>query len=102
MLQEILICLIGLGYMNKLFYIYINSFIIILFFKGGHVKKRLFDLFFRLGFVFSITLTLIIYYGVLTSAIQTSFIVLFAFTMPTVALILSYFKIYRNKGDNDD
>ena len=66
------------------------------------MKKRLFDLFFRLGLVLSIALTLIIYYGVLTSAIQASFIVLFAFTMPTVALILSYFKIYRNKGNNND
>ena len=66
------------------------------------MKERLFDLFFRLGFVFSIALTLIIYYGVLTSAIQASFIVLFAFTMPTVALILSDFKIYRNKGNNND
>lgn len=66
------------------------------------MKKRLFDLFFRLGLVLSIALTLIIYYGVLTSAIQTSFIVLFAFAMPTVALILSYFKIYRNKGNNND
>lgn len=66
------------------------------------MKKRLFDLFFLLGFVLSIALTLIIYYGVLTSAIQTSFIILFTFTMPTVALTLSYFKIYRNKGNNND
>lgn len=59
------------------------------------MNQKIFSFIFILGLASSITLTGLCWYGIFSSAIAVSFEPLFMITMPTVALILCYFKYFR-------
>lgn len=58
-----------------------------------------FTLIFIIGLMFSLFLTGLVCFGILTSKLDINLSTILLFVMPSVALILSYFKIFRNKGN---